>query len=232
MSTGHAARRYLRHHLHGVLATISQKLDGYPFGSVVPCLTDHAARPVMLVSRLAEHTKNIAADPRASLVVRDAGADPQAGARLTLTGDARRAGAELSALQARYLQYFPAAERLLALGDFSFFCIEPVTLRYIGGFGAIHWISPADYAPPANALAACEADIVAHMNADHGAALRDYCRHFKQRQPATVGMLGIDCDGFDVRADQEVLRFEFDQPVVDAQAARTALQAMAAGARG
>ena len=231
MSTGHEARRYLRHHRYGVLSTISTKLDGYPFGSVVPCVTDHAAQPVILVSRLAEHTKNIEADPRVSLLVRDAGADPQESARLTMVGNARPAGADRAALQARYLQYFPAAEQLLALGDFSFFRIKPVTLRYIGGFGAIHWIPANSYAPPANTLAACEADIVAHMNADHAAALRDYCRHFKHKQPAMIGMVGIDCDGFDVRADNELLRFDFAQLVVDAPAARAALKAMVAEAR-
>jgi putative heme iron utilization protein len=232
MSTGSESRRYLRHHLYGVLSTISKKLAGYPFGSVVPCITDHAARPVILVSNLAEHTKNIGADPRVSLLVRDAGADAQESARLTLVGDARPVAAEHTALQARYLQYFPAAERLLALGDFSFFLIEPTMLRYVGGFGAIHWIPSNSYAPPANEFAACEADIVAHMNADHGAARRDYCRHFKQRQPAMVSMIGIDCDGFDLRADGEILRFDFAQPVSDAPTARAALKTMVAVARG
>jgi putative heme iron utilization protein len=232
MSTGHEARRYLRHNLYGVLSTISKKLDGYPFGSVVPCVTDHAARPVILVSRLAEHTKNIDADPRVSLLVRNAGADPQESARLTLIGNARPAGDERAAVQARYLRYFPAAERLLALGDFSFFHIEPATLRYIGGFGAIHWISSNSYAPPANSLAVCEAEIVAHMNADHAAAMHEYCRHFKRTQPAMVSMIGIDCDGFDVRADDEIMRFDFAQPIVDAPTARAALKAMVAEARG
>jgi putative heme iron utilization protein len=231
MSSGDEARRYLRHHLHGVLSTISKKLDGYPFGSVVPCVTDHAARPVILVSRLAEHTKNIEADPRVSLLVRDAAADAQESARLTIIGNARLVTDERAAPQARYLRYFPAAERLLALGDFSFFHIEAVTLRYIGGFGAIHWVSANSGAPPANVLAACEADIVAHMNADHAGALREYCRHFKQRRPAVVSMIGIDCDGFDLRADDEMMRFDFSQPITNAPTARAALKAMVAEAR-
>lgn len=231
MSAGHAARRYLRHHCSGVLSTLSIKFDGYPFGSSVPCVTDHAARPLILISRLAEHTKNIAADARVSLLVRDAGADAQEGARLTLLGNARATGAGHAALRMRYLNFFPAAERLLALGDFSFFQIEPVALRYIGGFGAIQWIAASDYAPPANALADCEDAIVAHMNAGHAAALHDYCRHFKQREPARVAMAGIDCDGFDLRADAELLRFDFAHPVIDAASARAALVAMAAESR-
>ncbi|HEX3171590.1 MAG TPA: pyridoxamine 5'-phosphate oxidase family protein, partial [Burkholderiales bacterium] len=94
MSAGDDARRYLRRFRHGVLSTLSKKFAGYPFGSVVPCVTDHAARPVILISGLAEHTKNIAADARVSLLVRDADIDPQEGARLTLIGDARPAGAD------------------------------------------------------------------------------------------------------------------------------------------
>jgi hypothetical protein len=230
MTAVRGARRYLRHHLHGVLSTISCKLAGYPFGSVVPCVTDHAARPLILISRLAEHTKNIAADPRVSLLVRDAGADAQEGARLTLIGHALPA-AGAHTVQHRYLRYFPAAERLLALGDFSFFHIEPVTLRYIGGFGVIHWVSPSDYAPPSNTLAESEADIVAHMNTDHAAALLSYCRHWKQLTPAAATMIGIDCDGFDLRADDQIVRFDFAQPIVDAHAAGAVLKLMAGEAR-
>jgi putative heme iron utilization protein len=231
MSGGYDARRYLRHHWFGALSTISKKLDGYPFGSIVPCVTDHAARPVILVSRLAEHTKNMLADERVSLLVRDDSADPQESARLTMIGDAKPVHDADGALQARYLRYFPAANRLLALGDFSFFHIEPVTLRYIGGFGAIHWISATSYAPPVNALAACEGDIIAHMNADHAAALHDCCRRFRFQEPAALAMIGIDCDGFDVRADGQILRFDFAQPISDAPSARTALKALVAAAR-
>src|SRR3954471_9087672 len=126
MSGGPDARRYLRHHWYGALSTISKKLDGYPFGSIVPCVTDHAARPVILVSGLAEHTKNMLADERVSLLVRDDSADPQESARLTMIGNARPVHAADEAVHARYLRYFPSAARLLALGDFSFFHIEPV----------------------------------------------------------------------------------------------------------
>ncbi|MDB5809362.1 MAG: hypothetical protein JWN94_1484 [Betaproteobacteria bacterium] len=231
MSNGHDARRYLRRHLDGMLSTISKKLGGYPFGSIVPFVTDEAARPLILISRLAEHTKNIAADSRVSLLVRDADTDAQQGARLALIGDCQ-AVTDPESARARYLNYFPAADKLLALGDFAFFHITPVTLRYIGGFGAIHWVTAAEYSPPANTLATCAEDIIAHMNADHGAALSNYCRHFYRREAASVAMIGIDCDGFDLRADDEVMRFDFGQPVVDARAARAALTEMATEARG
>ena len=231
MNDGFDARRYLRHHRHGVLSTLSKKLDGYPFGSLVPFVLDHAARPAILISRLAEHTKNIDADPRVSLLVHAESADAQAASRLTLVGNAARAGDGLAALEARYLRYVPAAERLLALGGFSFYCIEPVTLRFIGGFGDIQWISADSYAPPANTLAECETDIVAHMNTDHAATLRNCCCYFKQVDAATVTMVGVDCDGFDVRADDALLRLDFAAHVADAHDVRAALVSMAQQAR-
>ena len=231
MSPGAAARAYLRRHHGGVLSTISKRLEGYPFGSVAPYVLDHDGRPLILISRLAEHTRNIESDTRVSLLVNDSAGNLQAGARLTLVGDAARAGDGVELLRARYLNYFPDADKLFALGDFALYVIQPVQLRWIGGFGDIQWISAASYLPPANRLAGEEPGILAHMNADHAYNLRDYCRHFHGRTPGEVRMAGIDCDGFDVRSDGELLRFEFDLPVTDAAAAREALVAMARKAR-
>jgi len=230
MSEGAEARRYLRRHAAGVLSTLSKRLGGYPFGSMTPFVTDHEARPAILVSRLAEHTKNIDADARVSLLVHDAADDVQTAARLTVVADASTA-ADPSALAVRYLRYFPDAQRLLDLGDFSFYVLQPVFIRHIAGFGAIRSITPQSFAPPDNRLAGVEDEIVAHMNEDHAQALRDYCRHGHHIEAATVTMLGIDCDGFDVRAEGRRLRFEFDAPVTNAGGAREALAAMARAAR-
>lgn len=231
MNDGRAARCFLRASRHGVLATISQKLNGYPFGSVVPFVLDHGARPVILISRLAEHTRNVDADPRASLIVHGSAVDIQAAARLTLVGDARRVTADLDAVRMRYLNFFPAAEHLLALGDFAFYRIEPLKLRFVGGFGTMRWISAAHYAPPANELGAHESAIIAQMNADHSHSLRDCCRHFKQRAVSTAVMIGIDGDGFDVRAAGDLLRFDFARPVIHVAAARQELVELARAAR-
>ena len=228
MREGAEARRFLRHRRHGVLCTLSRRFDGHPYGSMVPFVLDHAARPVILVSRLAEHTRNLESDPRVSLLVHDEGPDVQAGARLTLVGDASP-GTRME--PARYLRYVTGADRLLELGDFSFWSIAPSALRFIGGFGDIRWITAGDYAPPANALAELEDGILSHMNQDHAAALRDYARHYHQLDCATAAMIGIDCDGFDLRADAGIIRFDFEEPVADAAGARAALAAMARKAR-
>ena len=125
----------------------------------------------------------------------------------------------------------PQAAQLLELGDFAFYALEPKMMRYIAGFGAIHWVSTEQFAPPANSLADCENEIVAHMNEDHHATLGDYCRHFRQSTPETVAMTGIDCDGFDLCADDQTLRLEFSKPVIDAESARAGLVKMAREAR-
>ena len=161
----------------------------------------------------------------------DAGGDVQAGARLTLLGEAARVHDEGDALRARYLRYFPDAGRLFELGDFSLYYIEPRLLRFIGGFGDIKWIGAEACAPPASRLAAREEDILAHMNADHARNLLDCCRHWHGRTVREARMIGIDCDGFDVRADGEVLRFDFEQPATDSAQAREALVMLARTAR-
>ncbi|MGH8672091.1 MAG: HugZ family protein [Burkholderiales bacterium] len=230
MSDAEQARRLLRSRRHGVLATLSKKLGGYPFGSVLPYMLDHDARPVILISTLAEHTKNILADPRVSLLVHEPFTDVQAHARATLVGKAQRL-VDQDALKPRYLRYFPNAESYFATHDFHFFRIEPHMVRYIGGFGEIHWVSSDSYHPPRGQLAEQEDGIVAHMNQDHAQNMRDYCRRYHGREVAAAHMLGIDCDGFDVRADGDILRFDFEQPVLDAVTARKALVAMAQESR-
>ncbi len=224
------ARCYLRARHYGVLSTLSQRIAGYPYGSVVPFVLDHEAQPIILVSRLAEHTRNIEADARTSLVVRDEGDEVQAGARLTLVGNAARIDCD-SALRARFLRYQPQAQQLLGLGDFSYWRITPLTLRYIAGFGAIRWVSGSEFAPPLHALAQVEADVVAYMNADLADTLRACCRGALGREANEATMLGVDCDGFDVRADGVRLRFNFPVIAPDAESVQRTVVEMVRDAR-
>lgn len=222
---GSEARRFVRGQQQGVLSTISQRIAGYPFGSVTPFILDQQGRPVILISTLAEHTKNIAADARVSLIVQPFTTDMQEAGRATLVGKASRLP-DKEALGPRYLRYFPKAETYFAMHDFAFYRIEPERIRYIGGFGKIHWIEAASYLSADNALAEQETAILDHMNSDHADALFNYCRHFHGIQPTQATMIGIDADGFDVRADGRVLRFDFATPIVDAAGARKVLVEM------
>jgi heme oxygenase (biliverdin-IX-beta and delta-forming) len=230
MNVAEVARRFLRAQHAGTLSTISTRLAGYPFGSVVPFALDARARPVLLISALAEHTRNLAADTRASLVVHAFEKDVQAGPRLTLVGDAAPVPEGDVACE-RYLRRFPDASRLLALGDFSFRAITPCALLFVQGFGRIDWIDADDFAPPTSAVLAAEPEILAHMNADHGDTLLLYCRALAGVDAQEARATGVDSDGIDVRADGRLLRFDFDASALDALAVRGQLILLAERAR-
>jgi putative heme iron utilization protein len=233
MSLARDARLWLRAHRYGLLSTHSRAVDGYPFGSVVPYVLDHEACPVMLISRLAEHTKNLAGDERVSLLIHEPGDDVQAQARVTLLGAAARIDnpETIATMEPRYERYFPATRGYRTQLDFEFWRIVPVTLRAIAGFAKVHWVSREAYAPPPNTIAEDEASILEHINIDHAHTLRGYCRLQNLNDVKAAEMIGIDCDGFDVNADGKILRFNFDKPVTSATAVREALIALAQQAR-
>lgn len=229
MSRGNEARRLMRRHRSGVLSTHAVKFPGYPHGSALPHVTDHRGRPVVLISHLAEHTHNVDTDPHVGFIVNDSGPDLQSHPRATVLGLAQPVE-NAPTLQERYLRFYPDHEQYLQIGGFRFYAIEPVQVRYIHGFGGLHWIPGESYLA-AETLEDAEAAIVAHMNEDHLAAMRDYCRLVHGRDAQEVEMVGIDCDGFDVRADGALLRFEFDAPIGNPGQARNALVELAQRAR-
>lgn len=146
MTPAAEAREFLRSTHSGVLSTHSARFAGYPFGSIAPFVLDDDGNPLILISSIAEHTKNIVADPRVSLIAFDpASPDMQAAARLTLLGEAKTADKQDGVLCERYLARFPQAAQYFDMHDFLFYSIEVQQARYIGGFGKIHWISGEDF---------------------------------------------------------------------------------------
>ena len=229
MSNARAARQMLRSHRYGALCTLSKKFNGHPFGSIVPYLVDRDGSLLILISSLAEHTRNIQLDPRVSLVTHSQDSpDIQSQGRITLVGEAQPAANKFQ-IGKRYLRYFPESQNLFAMDDFSFYRIVPHTLRFIGGFGKIHWVSADSYLVPPYLLTEQEDDVVTHMNEDHRDTLRHYWKPFHQDAELKVEMLGIDCDGFDLCADSKILRIDFAEEVLDVQQARRALISMAQG---
>jgi hypothetical protein len=141
-----AARALLAAESVGVLSTLSVHRAGFPYGSVTPYALSERGAPVVLLSRLAAHTKNLLADPRASLFIGDKTAveDPQAGARITLLGRMSPIPpTDEPAARSRYLAAWPRAADYLALGDFSFWWLEIEEARLIAGFGEIRWLDGA-----------------------------------------------------------------------------------------
>lgn len=231
MNNAREARLMLREHRYGVLSTLSKKFDGYPFGSITPYLVDHDGSLLILISSLAEHTKNIQHDARVSLITHDQ-RDPhiQTQGRVTLVGDAQQEPDREGAGE-RYLSYFPEAQAYFGMHDFAFYRIHPKAIRYIGGFGKINWVNMENFSLQPSQLISQEAEVMAHMNMDHQDALRSCCLYFHQYEAVDVTMIGIDQDGFDVRADDRVLRFNFSRLATDAKLAKSLLVEMAREAK-
>ena len=140
-----AVRTLVREARHGLLSTAGLEPAGFPYGSLVPLATLAEGEPLLLISHLAQHTKNLVADPRASaLVLARAEGDPQQAARATLIGRARRLeGAEEEAAKARYLAAHPGAGMYFDLA-FQLWALTPDEARYVGGFGAAAWVSGSE----------------------------------------------------------------------------------------
>jgi heme oxygenase (biliverdin-IX-beta and delta-forming) len=222
------AQQFLFSAQKAILSTHSAKYEGYPFGSVTPYVVNHQGMPVILISSIAEHTKNIIHNAHVSLVVFNNDTDLQANARLTLLAKAEQTDKQNDLLRARYLRYMPQAETYFDAHDFSFYTLFITHARYIAGFGKMGWLEGNDFQIPSNPLFTEEAGILAHMNQDHTENLKAYCQHFHQVSPSTARMIGIDSLGFDIRTvPDQILRFQFDQPITNAQEARAALVAMA-----
>lgn len=184
--------------LHGAscstLATQSVQFPGYPYATVVPNVLDEYHCPLLLISALAEHTKNLLADPRASLsLFEPAATNVQAAARLTLLGDAEQfAPSEL--LKSRYLRYLPDAEQYLQL-DFMFFRIIPKRIRYIAGVGKMGW------------LQADELGLLSSLGLDKENSLIESAQ---RKASAELLILGVDCYGIDFQIDGRRMRRAFD----------------------
>ncbi|HSQ04295.1 MAG TPA: pyridoxamine 5'-phosphate oxidase family protein [Burkholderiales bacterium] len=224
------ARRHLRSHHHAVLGTLSLALPGYPFVSIVPYVLDERAWPVVLISRLAEHTRNVAADPRVSLFSHDAKGDVQAGARVTLMGNARMLERP-NPIQERYFRYFPQARSYHDTLDFDFYRIEPVTLRVVAGFARVHWISREAYTVVVDRVARDEMSVIDYVNGHHSRDLQRYCTTIVGAPSPDVTLVGIDGEGFDMRAGEQIVRADFGAACSDASQAQQVIVALLTEAR-
>lgn len=226
------ARQLLLQSYQGVLSTHSQHLLGYPFGSVVPFCLDEQGHVIILISELAQHTKNVKVDARCSLLVLAEGDDIQSAARLTLLADAAIVPAnEVELIAQRYYRYFPQSQDFHRVHDFSFWRLSPIKFRFIGGFGRIHWLEPSLLVNPF--FGALETDMVQHMNEDHADALPLYCHqaHIDVPKNTVLTMIGIDSEGFHLRIGDKIVYIAFPQPVDSPQQVRASLVSMLKDAR-
>lgn len=230
-------RTLLRAGRFGALATLDPE-DGAPFATRVATATDMDGAPLILVSGLSAHTRDLQAEPRCSLLVGEPGkGDPLAHPRLSLKAVARRlerGSAEQERAERRYLARHPKAKLYIGFPDFALYRLEPDIALLNGGFARAYRLSRGDLlsdSPALDALAEAEAGAVAHMNSDHADAVENYARHFARAAAGKWQLTGIDPDGIDLALGDETRRIFFAEPLQDAAAMRHTLVAMAKEAR-
>ena len=231
------ARELVRASAVASLATLDRD-DGPPHASLVTVALDRDLSPILLLSRLAQHRRNLAENPAAALLMTGEGrrdtatSDPLAGDRVTVRGTVALSGDP--AHRARFLARHPEAEGYAGFADFDFFRMAVGAVHLVGGFGRISTFDGADWPPgPAEAhpLQDAESDIVAHMNNDHADAVAAYATGLLSRRAGPWRMTGIDPWGIDLRNGGEIARMAFDTAVLTPEEARRALVALVRRAR-
>ena len=220
------ARRLLRAARQGTLATVSAGYDGgQPWASLVTPAIAADGTVLLLLSDLSEHTRQLRAEPRCSLLVVGAAesANPQTAPRLTLTGQA--AISDTAADRARFLAVHPYAALYADFADFHLWRMAPRGGLLVGGFARANRLRTNDLLPaPAAATAVAEAEpsILSHCNNDHMDAMAAIGAAASGRAGAWR-MTTVDTEGFDLALDETTLRIHFSAPISDNGAIRSEL---------
>ena len=216
----------------GSLSTHSEKVPGFPFGSMMPYVVDDLGHPIFFISSLAMHTHNLRRDRRASLLITqpDVSGDPLGAARLTLLGEAaelpREGASEL------YLSRHKNARSWQDYTDFAYYRLRVSDVYFIGGFGVMGWISADEYAGArADPLAEAAPGIIRHLNQDHSDALRSIARRFVGEAAEEATITAIDRMGFHLQLKSGDFirgrRVAFFREVRDVESARAVFVEMA-----
>jgi len=229
------ARSLLRRSRQGALATLTPG-SGDPYCSLVNVASHPDGSPILLISRLALHTRNLLGDGRLSLMLDErAEGDPLEGSRIMLAGVAEQAsGEDVAILRRRYLNAHPYSEVFVNFKDFSFFRIRPTGVHLVAGFGRIVDLKPEQFLTDisdAASLQEAEQGVLDHMNADHREAMTLYATKLLGAKSADWRCTGCDPEGIDLQAGSITLRLDFPRRIVTPAALRQVLKQFADQAR-
>ena len=230
-----AARATLRTRRWAALATALASEGGRPFCSLVTIACDCDGSPILLLSTRSDHTRNLDADPRASLLLEDAGrrANPQTGPRLTLLG--RITPDAEPRLRRRFLARHPGASLYADFTDFRIFRMRVEGGHWVGGYAQARRLDASDLLTDAGAarvLAEAEPSMLTVMNADHADAIDLCAQRILGRAGSGWKMLAIDPEGCDLgRGESAFARLPFPHPATDAKGLRQILGTLTAAAR-
>jgi putative heme iron utilization protein len=229
-----AVKSLLRRSRQGALASLMTG-SGDPYCSLANVASHPDGSPILLISRLAIHTKNLLADARVSLMLDErVEGDPLEGSRIMLSGQAEEVASDREIVRRRYLDAHPSAEAFVDFKDFSFFRIRPTGTHLVAGFGRIVDLKPAQFltdVSDAGALLEAEQGAVEHMNTDHQEALGLYATRLLGAASGDWRCSGIDPDGIDLQAGAKTLRLDFPERVTGPGELRKMLVRLAEQAR-
>jgi len=208
----------------------------WPYASLVLVAHDHDASPLLLISDLADHSRNLAEDPRLSLLYDGTAGyrDPLAGARAAVLGCAERRDGD-ARLLARFLARHPGAELYAGFADFHLYRVVIERAHLVAGFGEIFWLPAEDIrldTSGAALLAEAEADILAHMNTDHADAIALMAQHLLGLPADDWAISGVDPEGADLQREAATARLPFETWVDGPEACRKELVRLTKEARG
>ena len=209
------AKRLMRLARIGALATL-EAAGGAPLTTLVGVASDFDGAPLFLMSTLSRHTRNLARDPRASLLLtgRHERGDPLNHPRVTLSGRVERCAAPRA--KVRYLQRNPKAGLYAGFADFALYQLRIEDVHFNGGFGRAAPLAPAEVLSPREgeaALAGAEERLIARVNALGEEALARLAGH-KSSRP-TWRAIGLDAEGLDLAAGGRAGRAQFATPAHD-----------------
>jgi putative heme iron utilization protein len=201
-------------------AGLATSQGGWPFASLVLVALDHDATPLLLISDLSEHAKNIKADARVSLLFDGTQGldDPLTGPRVTVLGEA--APVDDRRLKARFLARHPSAELYAGFADFHLHRVTVARAHLVAGFGKIQWVGARELVvTPDGSFPRDETEALVTVNADPkmvNAAVRAL-----RLDGDGWRITGIDPEGLDLRRAGEIARLRLS--LASAGAARAVL---------
>lgn len=226
------AKTLVRQQHSGVLSTHSQSVEGYPFGSIVPYFMTAEGNLIIYISQIAQHTRNIKGNHKVSMTVFDNLADDsQASGRVTLLGDAKLINCD--SVQEQYFALFPQAKTYQQTHDFMFFEVSIQRVRYIGGFGKIHWINKEDWLldETISDWHKVSKGIVEHMNDDHQDAMQLILADQFDAESEQVTMLSAFCEGVHMSNGSSIYYLPFSHCCVASNEVREQLVSFTHSAR-
>ena len=235
LSPAATARRLIRATDRATLATSLARPEGsWPYASLVLAAVDYDASPLLLILTLAEHTKNLQQDPRASLLFDGPQglADPLTGARVTVLGDLQPDNDAVR--RRRFVSRHPSAALYAGFKDFSLYRLRMTRAHLVAGFGRIHWVDAATLQGPeadVSWLREHEPSILEHMNRDHATTLDLYAERLLGLTGNGWRLTNVDREGADLRRGGVVARLDFATPADDLDAVRQSFVALAQSAK-